>query len=35
MSPESIEPLVRDYGYVVILIGTYFDHYGIPLFLVF
>ncbi|MBT5550689.1 MAG: DedA family protein [Nitrospina sp.] len=35
MSPESIEPLVRDYGYGVILIGTYFDHYGIPLFLVF
>lgn len=35
MSPEAIEGLVRDYGYGVILIGTYFDHYGIPLFLVF
>jgi membrane protein DedA with SNARE-associated domain len=35
MSPESIEPLVQDYGYGIILIGTYFDHYGIPLFLVF
>lgn len=35
MSPETIEALVRDYGYGVILIGTYFDHYGIPLFLVF
>ncbi|MBI4389845.1 MAG: DedA family protein [Nitrospinae bacterium] len=35
MSPEAIEGLVRDYGYGVILFGTYFDHYGIPLFLVF
>ena len=35
MSPETIEGLVRDYGYGIILIGTYFDHYGIPLFLVF
>jgi membrane protein DedA with SNARE-associated domain len=35
MSPEAIEGLVRDYGYGIILIGTYFDHYGIPLFLVF
>lgn len=34
MSPETIEALVRDYGYWVILVGTYFDHYGIPLFLV-
>lgn len=31
----STEALVQDYGYGVILIGTYFDHYGIPLFLVF
>lgn len=35
MSPETIESLVRDYGYGVVLVGTYFDHYGIPLFLVF
>lgn len=35
MPPEAIESLVRDYGYGVVLIGTYFDHYGIPLFLVF
>ncbi|MFQ5673244.1 MAG: DedA family protein [Nitrospinales bacterium] len=35
MSPETIEGLVRDYGYWVVLLGTYFDHYGIPLFLVF
>ncbi|MBI4382923.1 MAG: VTT domain-containing protein [Nitrospinae bacterium] len=35
MSPEAIEGLVRDHGYGVILFGTYFDHYGIPLFLVF
>lgn len=35
MSPETVEGLVRDYGYGIILIGTYFDHYGIPLFLVF
>ena len=31
----SPETLVQDYGYGIILIGTYFDHYGIPLFLVF
>ena len=30
-----VERLVGDYGYWIILIGTYFDHYGIPLFLVF
>ena len=35
MSPETIEALVRNYGYAVILLGTYFDHYGVPLFLVF
>ncbi len=35
MSPETIEGLVGDYGYGIILVGTYFDHYGIPLFLVF
>lgn len=35
MSPEAIEGLVQDYGYWIILVGTYFDHYGIPLFLVF
>lgn len=35
MSPETIEGLVADYGYGIILVGTYFDHYGIPLFLVF
>lgn len=35
MSPETIEGLVADYGYGIVLIGTYFDHYGIPLFLVF
>ena len=32
---SAIEGLVHDYGYFFILIGTYFDHYGIPLFLVF
>ncbi len=31
----NTEALVQDYGYGIILIGTYFDHYGIPLFLVF
>ena len=31
----NIETLVQHYGYGIILIGTYFDHYGIPLFLVF
>ena len=31
----TIEGLVRDYGYWIILVGTYFDHYGVPLFLVF
>ncbi len=35
MSPENIERWVGDYGYGVILIGTYFDHFGIPLFIVF
>ena len=35
MSPDTVEGLVRDYGYGIILVGTYFDHYGIPLFLVF
>ncbi len=35
MTPDAVETLVRDYGYWIILIGTYFDHYGIPLFLVF
>ncbi|CAI2717895.1 DedA family protein [Nitrospina watsonii] len=35
MSPEAIEGLVADYGYGIVLVGTYFDHYGIPLFLVF
>ncbi len=35
MSPEAIETLVREYGYGMVLIGTYFDHYGVPLFLVF
>ncbi|MGP0629251.1 DedA family protein [Nitrospina sp. 32_T5] len=35
MSPETIEGLVADYGYGIVLVGTYFDHYGIPLFLVF
>jgi membrane-associated protein len=35
MTPETVEGLVRDYGYIVILVGTYFDHYGVPLFLVF
>ncbi len=32
---STTEALVQDYGYGIILIGTYFDHYGIPLFLVF
>ncbi len=32
---SAIEGLVHDYGYLIILVGTYFDHYGIPLFLVF
>tara|TARA_B100000686_G_scaffold320900_1_gene373046 strand:- start:324 stop:902 length:579 start_codon:yes stop_codon:yes gene_type:complete len=31
----GVEGLVRDYGYWIILVGTYFDHYGIPFFLVF
>ncbi|MFQ5482810.1 MAG: DedA family protein [Nitrospinaceae bacterium] len=35
MSPGDIERLVGDYGYGVILLGTYFDHFGVPLFLVF
>lgn len=35
MSPENIEHWVSDYGYGIILLGTYFDHYGIPLFIVF
>jgi len=35
MSLETIGELVRDYGYWMVLFGTYFDHYGIPLFLVF
>ncbi len=34
MSLEAIEGLVQNYGYWIILAGTYFDHYGIPLFLV-
>ncbi len=35
MSLEAVEGLVQNYGYWIILVGTYFDHYGIPLFLVF
>jgi membrane protein DedA with SNARE-associated domain len=35
MSLEAIEGLVQNYGYWIIFAGTYFDHYGIPLFLVF
>ncbi len=35
MSPENIEHWVGEYGYGIILLGTYLDHYGIPLFLVF
>ncbi len=35
MSPENIERWVSDFGYWVILIGTYFDHFGIPLFIIF
>ncbi len=35
MSPENIERWVSDFGYGIILIGTYFDHFGIPLFIVF
>jgi len=34
MSLETIEELIRDYGYWVVFFGTYFDHYGVPLFLV-
>ncbi|QPJ62635.1 MAG: hypothetical protein G3M70_12425 [Candidatus Nitronauta litoralis] len=35
MSPENIERWVSDFGYGIILIGTYFDHFGIPLFIIF
>ena len=35
MTLEAVEGLVQNNGYFIILIGTYFDHYGIPLFLVF
>ena len=31
----TIEGMVHNYGYLIVLVGTYFDHYGIPLFLVF
>ncbi len=35
MTLEAVEGLVQNHGYWIILAGTYFDHYGIPLFLVF
>ena len=33
MSLEVIEDLIQNYGYWIIIVGTYFDHFGIPLFL--